>query len=481
MNMMRDGSAGGWPARRLAGPSGGAVRRGWVAACAAAILLLVFMPAASRAATAHTQTLASRAAMARTQTLAPMDQSCVQPPAGLVNWWPGDGTPDDIVSGNNLTLSGGVYYTAGEVGQAFLFDGSSGSGQSGTTNVLTKLPFSIDAWVYPQLRSDAGPPRGKVEYPNNAVSNDNSGRSGNGFGVNVWTTGSAQYSELTVEYSVPTQFRVVPGVSFASGQWYYIAVVYTSGNVKTYVDGQLKDDFNFGQGTEFGVNYVRVGRHNEDPGWGTRRFFKGALDEVDVYDRALSAGEVQAIYNAGSAGKCKPAVPTLTVNPPSAIVGQTITLTGTDFGPTEPVNIYADNTGNAPLYATTTDMSGTFVLQTTVLRQLHGAHTLIAVGRRSGASASAPFVGQAGLRLNPSTATPGSVVGVTGYGFGALEGVNLYWDAPTGPLLRQDVSTRGGHLTTFFTVPTNAQAGTHLIYAIGQRTGTQGMATLTVQ
>jgi hypothetical protein len=38
-------------------------------------------------------------------------------------------------------------------------------------------------------------------------------------------------------------------------------------------------------------------------------FFNGLLDEVSLYSRALSQSEIQAIYNAGSAGKCVPVLP----------------------------------------------------------------------------------------------------------------------------------------------------------------------------
>ncbi len=34
-------------------------------------------------------------------------------------------------------------------------------------------------------------------------------------------------------------------------------------------------------------------------------FFLGLIDEVELFNRALTATEIQAIYNAGSAGKCK--------------------------------------------------------------------------------------------------------------------------------------------------------------------------------
>ena len=44
----------------------------------------------------------------------------------------------------------------------------------------------------------------------------------------------------------------------------------------------------------------------------THRHFHGLVDEVSVYNRALTAPEIQAIYNAGSAGKCfTPAPPTI--------------------------------------------------------------------------------------------------------------------------------------------------------------------------
>src|SRR5262249_35552453 len=45
--------------------------------------------------------------------------------------------------------------------------------------------------------------------------------------------------------------------------------------------------------------------------------FGGLVDEVEVHDRALSAGEIQAIYEAGSAGKCSGQ---LCATPPPALV-----------------------------------------------------------------------------------------------------------------------------------------------------------------
>jgi len=38
---------------------------------------------------------------------------------------------------------------------------------------------------------------------------------------------------------------------------------------------------------------------------GTGSCFHGMIDEVSIYNRALSASEIQSVYYAGSSGKCK--------------------------------------------------------------------------------------------------------------------------------------------------------------------------------
>src|SRR5262249_36553122 len=49
--------------------------------------------------------------------------SAVAPPPGLVSWWSADNTATDLRGLNNATLTNGTMYAAGEVGQAWSFDG----------------------------------------------------------------------------------------------------------------------------------------------------------------------------------------------------------------------------------------------------------------------------------------------------------------------------------------------------------------------
>lgn len=227
------------------------------------------------------------------------------PTAGLVNLWSGDGSTVDSVTGRSGTIQGAVTYVAGKGGRAFSFDGNGAAVLSAPAPAINQLPLTIAAWVRPALRTDG------TDFPTNAVSDDQPFHAGHGFGVNVFPGGS----QLKIEDHGTDTFHVVPGVSFVANRWYHVAVAYTPGRATIYVDGRLVDRDTYGQGALTGVNFVRIGEHNDDAGtYGTRRFFKGAIDDVRLYARALSADEVAHLYQ-GTAGSC--ATPSATHTSPT--------------------------------------------------------------------------------------------------------------------------------------------------------------------
>ena len=95
--------------------------------------------------------------------------------------------------------------------------------------------------------------------------------------------------------------------------FYHVALVFDqpAGEIRGFFDGN-----NFGEATAVGklfahggdVNIGRVGDstvfHDGDTSAG--HFFKGLVDEVELYNRALTASEIKAIFDAGSAGKVEP-------------------------------------------------------------------------------------------------------------------------------------------------------------------------------
>ena len=223
-------------------------------------------------------------------------------PLGATTWFPGELHPHDVVGGALGVASGFPVsgpYGAGKSGTGFVFDGVDDALTVSDNAALNALPLTIEAWIKPELR----PGNAADFWPTNIISGDRAQFGGHGIGANVFADGSHLWIE--VQHTSPAQaFRRVPGDHFRAGEWAHVALVLTSGNAKTYVNGSLVDDFNFSQGTMDADPFFRIGRHNEDAGYPVgQRFFKGAIDEVTTYNRALSAAEILNIVNTDWIGK----------------------------------------------------------------------------------------------------------------------------------------------------------------------------------
>ena len=109
---------------------------------------------------------------------------------------------------------------------------------------MQMLPLTLEAWVRPELRTDT------TNFLPNVISNHVQSLAVNeahAFGVNVGETLSNLKVVFNEEPCCQGETRTVPGVTFNAGEWHHIAVVYTDGNLKAYVDGELVDDFSFTQ------------------------------------------------------------------------------------------------------------------------------------------------------------------------------------------------------------------------------------------
>ena len=81
-----------------------------------------------------------------------------------------------------------------------------------------------------------------------------------------------------------------------------------------YVNGQLESQTNVSFAQDYGSFPLFFGSSGQSY-WD--RKFNGLLDEVSLYNRALSSNEIAAISAAGSAGKCGP--PHILAQPQSQI------------------------------------------------------------------------------------------------------------------------------------------------------------------
>jgi len=90
-------------------------------------------------------------------------------------------------------------------------------------------------------------------------------------------------------------------------QFYHLAATAQSRVVTLYLNGAAVAQKPMTLNTQTDQFYI--GQFGGD----TSRSLQGLVDEVSVYNRALSAAEIQAIYGAGRAGKCKPSAGTVAV------------------------------------------------------------------------------------------------------------------------------------------------------------------------
>src|SRR5688572_6401516 len=241
---------------------------------------------------------------------------CVEAPSDLEHWWTADGHAFDIIGGEHGMLVGGAAYGMGQVGQAFDLDGTDGQ------VVVANDPaaafnftgaFSIDAWIFlDQAPTQFAP----------IVSKWNDIPLGNENRTYFLAIDTPTLSEPRLRFDVSRDGHFV-GTSTAirlsnaaiqTGQWVHVAGVFdpsqaiVTDRLKVYVNGVDVSGPAFipAEVTSVFVNDepLRIGAG--DLGSNERDFFNGRIDEVELFDRALTAAEIAAIFGAGSSGKTIP-------------------------------------------------------------------------------------------------------------------------------------------------------------------------------
>jgi concanavalin A-like lectin/glucanase superfamily protein/VCBS repeat protein/Ig-like domain-containing protein/FG-GAP repeat protein len=250
--------------------------------------------------------------------------SCDPAPLGLVSWWPGEGNADDIVGTNNGILQGGVTFAPGEVGQAFVLDGFSGSIRvpaSPSLDVGQSGGFTVEAWINPanlnlqelfEWNQNNGVPYGAGQIGVHMEINESSG-DGSFWGDIVDTTGTSHYFNSATGLITTNVFQdlaMTYDKTTGLGVLYRNGIVVATANLGVFTP-QTSFDFFMG---------------NRPSGFFTGIYFHGEMDEPTIYNRALSIHEIAAIYNAGRAGKCSTTTPPVLISEPTS---QTVLGDGT--------------------------------------------------------------------------------------------------------------------------------------------------------
>jgi hypothetical protein len=259
--------------------------------------------------------------------------NCTPAPAGLVGWWPGEGNANDIVGTNNGSLMGGATAnTAGYVGLAFHLDGTNNFVQIPDSPVFHPTNFTIEAWVrFDSLDSPSvGSPPGQsyIIYKHNSRGDGeqeafNLSKDRN----HIATPGDTFCFEVS---SASAKLVYLESATLiATNVWYHVAGVRGPDFIQLFINGQLESQTNVDFPQDYGSQPLLFGTSGISY-WDHK--FHGTLDEVSLYNRALSASEIAALYASGSAGKCKPPVLLTQPSGQTGYWGSSVTFTAAVTG-----------------------------------------------------------------------------------------------------------------------------------------------------
>jgi hypothetical protein len=208
-----------------------------------------------------------------------------QGPSGLKGHWKFDensGPTAADSSGNNNTgtLTGGASWGSGQSGAASSFDGVNAQVQVGAqSSLVMNNTLSVSGWMYP-----TGP---GATYGGVLVSKEGE------YQICRFPDGKLNWALANAS---PGWAWVDTGYVVPLNQWTHVALTYDNGVAKTYVNGTLVHTLN-GSGAigdhHPSENDFRIGGRQ----LASYQNFQGRIDDVRVYNRALTASEVS--FNPG--------------------------------------------------------------------------------------------------------------------------------------------------------------------------------------
>ena len=195
----------------------------------------------------------------------------------------GSGPSAADISGNNLngTLSGAAWTTQGKFGGALSFDGVNDWVTVPDAAVLDLTTgMTVEAWVYPTA-GGSGP------VWRNVVIKERSGGE-------VYNLYSANGSNVPVVYVIRAAQTNPPQdatgtVALALNVWTHLAATYDGATLRLHVNGVQVGSRAVSGALLTSTGVLRIGGNSV---WG--EYFEGRIDEVRVYNRALTITEIQS-------------------------------------------------------------------------------------------------------------------------------------------------------------------------------------------
>lgn len=220
------------------------------------------------------------------------------PTNGLVGWWPFNGNAnDESGNGNNGTVNGSTILTVnrfGNLNQAYLWDGTDSPiliPNSTSQNFQTGITFSVwlrQTGMYCQTCAET-----------NYLSK---GRNINPGGIELGLDHATQkfcfrVTGSPVSTSPPFSY-FLSTATINYNNWIHLTGTYDGSSIKIYVNGILDISYSYNSTIPLNTESMLIGKQIGTGVYADNFNMVGTLDDIGVWNRALTQQEITNLYNA---------------------------------------------------------------------------------------------------------------------------------------------------------------------------------------
>lgn len=214
------------------------------------------------------------------------------PTTGLVGWWPFDGNAnDESGNGNNGSVNGALLTNDrfGIANKAYSFDGI-------TNSIIVPNSISLD------ISGNQITISYWVNFQNNITNGNYQGVSKGGYdygnGYELLFQASSNNSGVVSFNSGYGGYNCFGGIDIYQNQWLLLTATFNNGIEKIYLNDVLQTSISSGAGiTNFGSNNNSLYFGTRDPSNGYVGYLSGKLDDIGIWNRALTQQEITDLYN----------------------------------------------------------------------------------------------------------------------------------------------------------------------------------------
>lgn len=190
-----------------------------------------------------------------------------------------NGTATNVVYNEYDGTASNVTYSTGKFGQAAVFNGSSSYIDLGNNSSNNNSTFSVSLWFNTSGHSSTA----------TLINNGGANSQETGYFLGLLSSGYLRFNSTGVG-------SIDGSVNYADGNWHNVVMTLNNGAYNIYVDGNTTPVISgTGAFTTTATRPTWIGKFSHSTA--NIEYWDGKIDQVRIYDKAISAADVTTLYN----------------------------------------------------------------------------------------------------------------------------------------------------------------------------------------